>query len=55
MLCSYFQVLLTTLKRCTSPFRLVFLPPIKMISVDEIDKALQAQRGFFMRTVRYVH
>jgi hypothetical protein len=46
MACRDFQVLLETLKRCTSPLRFVFLPPIKIISVGLIAKALHAQRGF---------
>jgi hypothetical protein len=35
------------LNKCTSPFLLVFFPPIKIISLGEIERALQAHSGFY--------
>ena len=58
MLYSCFQVLLTVLKRCTSPFLLVFLPPIRIISLFEIASALHAHKGFYTfvkKTTTYSH
>lgn len=53
MLWSCFQVLATVLKRCTSPFLFVFLPPIRMISLLEIASALHAHKGFYI-TVKFI-
>jgi len=48
----FFHCLVVVLNRCTSPFLFVFFPPIKMISLGEIERALQAHRGFFILTER---
>jgi hypothetical protein len=47
MLCNDFHVFEFTLNKCTSPFRFVFLPPMRMISLGLIARALHAQSGFY--------
>ena len=57
MLWSCFHVLVWMLNICTSPFLLVFFPPIRIISAAEIDRALHAHKGFFTvkNYITYLH